>query len=190
MSATIDYLRFQDFETYLFEDVHRRFRQEGSLGAFDFFAIVIWKANRAKSKVAQRLLDRDPKGRERLEPIVRDLTKALHDAPDAKNRLQVLRKNWGLQLPMATAILSVLWPDEFTVYDVRVCGQLGRFGDLAGKVRFDGLWSGYCEYVQAVQEKAPAHLSLRKKDRFLWGKSVAEQLARDVRQAFGRTGSR
>jgi hypothetical protein len=59
----VDYLRFQDFESYLFEDVHRRFQEDGSIGAFDFFAIVIWKANRAKSKVAQRLLGRDaPRG--------------------------------------------------------------------------------------------------------------------------------
>jgi hypothetical protein len=185
----VDYLRFQDFESYLFEDVHRRFQEDGSIGAFDFFAIVIWKANRAKSKVAQRLLDRDAKGRKRLEPIVRDLTRSLHEAPDARSRLRILREDWGFQLPMASAVLSVLWPDEFTVYDARVCGQLGRFGDLAGKGRFDVLWDGYCQYLKAVEERGPAHLSLRQKDRFLWGKSVAEQLARDVGKAFKRPGA-
>ena len=43
----LDYLRYYDLERYLFEDVHRRFHEEGSIGAFDFFSIVIWKANRA-----------------------------------------------------------------------------------------------------------------------------------------------
>lgn len=54
--GTLDYLRYYDLEAYLFEDVRKRFQKEGVLSAFDFFSIVIWKANRAKSKVAHRLL--------------------------------------------------------------------------------------------------------------------------------------
>ena len=54
----LDYLRYYDLETYLFEDVRRRFHAERSLSAFDFFSIVIWKANRAKSKIAHRLLSK------------------------------------------------------------------------------------------------------------------------------------
>jgi len=45
-----DYLEYYDLERYLFENVHQRFHLEHSLGAFDFFSIVIWKANRAKSQ--------------------------------------------------------------------------------------------------------------------------------------------
>ena len=45
---TFDFLRYYDLETYLFDDVHDRFHRQGSLSAFNFFAIVVWKANRAK----------------------------------------------------------------------------------------------------------------------------------------------
>ena len=110
----LDYLRYYDRERYVFEDVHRRFHLEGSVAAFDFFSIVIWKANRAKSKIARRLLDRDPKRRTQLEPIVRDLTSDLARAGDARTRLRLLMETWGFLLPMATAILSVFWPDEFS----------------------------------------------------------------------------
>lgn len=51
---SLDYQRYYDLETFLFEDVYRRFRDNGSIGAFEFFSIVIWKANRAKSITAKR----------------------------------------------------------------------------------------------------------------------------------------
>ncbi len=87
------YLRYYDLESYLFEDVRQRFRAEHSLGAFDFFSIVIWKANRAKSKIARKLLDKDPEGRRDLEAISRTLTSSLYDAANHKERLRLLRKD-------------------------------------------------------------------------------------------------
>jgi hypothetical protein len=183
-----DYLRYYDLERYLFEDVHRRFHQEGSVGAFDFFSIVIWKANRAKSKTARRLLEKDPQRRGRLAPIVTELTSALYQAPDAQQRLAILLKQWGFLLPMATAILAVFWPDEFCVYDVRVCGQLGRFHTLGDKSDFEAVWEEYAEYLEAVRHAAPADLSLRDKDRYLWGQSVATQLDHDVEFGFRSPG--
>lgn len=135
----------------------------------------------------QKLLQNDPKGRTTLEPVVWDLTASLHKAGDARDRLHILMKGWGFYLPMASSILSVLWPDDFSVYDVRVCGQLRRFHKLGNKTDFDRIWSGYQEYLEAVRSAAPSGLSLRDADRFLWGKSAAEQLAQDVEQGFLRT---
>lgn len=180
----VDFLRYYDLESYLFEDVRRRFHEEGSVGAFDFFSIVIWKANRAKSKVAKRLLKQDPEGRTELDIIARDLTRCLHDASDSRERLRILMEDWGFCLPMATAILSVFWPDEFSVYDVRVCDQLGQFHSLANVTDFAVTWARYREYLAAVTTAAPANLNLRDHDRYLWGKSVAEQLRKDISRNF------
>ena len=62
-----DYLKYFDREQYLFDDVRSRFHDEHSLGAFDFFSIVIWKANRAKSKIARRILKKQLKATRDLE---------------------------------------------------------------------------------------------------------------------------
>jgi hypothetical protein len=62
----LDYVAIYDQETYLFETVHSRFHEQGFLSAFDFFCIIIWKANRAKSKIAKRLL---AKGHDSLETV-------------------------------------------------------------------------------------------------------------------------
>ncbi len=180
----VDGLRYYDLDAYLFEDVHSRFQKEGKLCAFDFFSIVIWKANRAKSKVAKRLLARCPQEGDDLDAIVRNLTKSLFDAHTHRERLRILFEDWGFYLPMASAVLAVLWPDFFTVYDYRVCEQLGRYHELANWSKFDEVWSGYQQYRDAVLAAAPNGLWLRDKDRYLWGMSSALQLENDIKTRF------
>jgi hypothetical protein len=171
-----DYRRFYHLESYLFSMVHDRFAREQSLSAFDFFCIVIWKANRAKSKVARRML----RNGENLEQVVRLLTRSIAEQDSDKERLGYLMSpKWGFRLPMATAILTVLYPDRFTVYDVRVCDTLGKFHNLSYTTG-DRLWERYEQFRQAVIDSTPPELSLRDKDRQLWGKSFAKQLERDI----------
>jgi hypothetical protein len=173
-----DYQRFYDLERYLFEDVRRKFQEEGSISAFDLLSIVIWKSNRAKTRIAKRLAARATD----LETAARELTRAVADAPGAEARLSVLMRGWGFKLPMASAILAVLYPDEFTVYDTRVCGELGNFHKLAN--RTTNVWTGYVAYRDAVIRATPPSLSLRERDRYLWGRSAVRQLERDVRSGF------
>ena len=179
----INYLKYFDREHYLFEDVHSRFHTEHSLGAFDFFSIVIWKANRAKSKIARRLLKKKRKGKRDLETSCRTLSQALYDASDHKERLRLLIKDWGFALPMASAILAVCWPEEFTVYDYRVRDQIKGFPKLTTG-NFERIWNHYEKYKAKVSKLAPTGLSLRDTDRYLYGKSNAEQLKRDIGRSF------
>jgi hypothetical protein len=90
----------------------------------------------------------------------------------------------GFYLPMASAILTVLYPNEFSIYDVRVCGELGAFSELGNITRFEKLWPRYSEFLQAVEKSAPPGLPLRDKDRYLWGKSFSNQLTNDIKQKF------
>ena len=103
----IDYRKFYDLENYLFEEVSRRFSEHGYLETFDFFCIIIWKANRSKSKIAKRLLS---KGHPDLNSAVIALTKSLAKAANDKTRMKILIEDWGFMLPMASAILTVLYP--------------------------------------------------------------------------------
>jgi len=189
MPLPLDYVKYYDLERYLFEDVHEHFQNDHFIGAFDFFSIVVWKANRAKSWIAQRLRKHaSSDARNDIDAIVRRLTASLYDEKDTHGRLQLLLNTWGFRLPTASAILTVLWPEEFTVYDVRVCDELKRhygdqlrsFHDLADLPNFDDIWQGYCEYRKAVDGAAPNGLSLRDKDRYLWARSAARQLEENI----------
>jgi len=93
-------------------------------------------------------------------------------------------KDWKFALPMASAILSVCWPEDFTVYDYRVRELLVGFPELKNLTDFEKIWDGYKEYKAKVSEIAPAELNLREKDRYLYGKSNALQLNEDIRLLF------
>jgi hypothetical protein len=176
---TDDYLRYYNLDAYVFEDVSRRFHSEGKLDAFDLFSIIIWKANRSKSKLAKRLAQKAGT----LEAATTQFTIALFKAESAEARLLLAMKDWGFYLPMASSILSVLWPEEFTVFDVRVCDELGDFHALRN-IKPERVWPEYCRYREAVARAGPGSLLLRDKDRFLWGRSAARQLVRDIARGF------
>jgi len=192
-SATVmDYRQFYDLESYLFETVGERFREQGFLCAFDFFCIVIWKAGRAKSKITQRIVSSDSLTEGSLEERVRYLTKTLSEKQTPKDRLRYLMNDLKFRLPMASAILTVLYPDKFTIYDERVCNQLSgkeRYLRLANKSDFEEVWKGYIDFKKAVEDAVPHVSGLRDKDRYLWGKSFWEQLSDDIENEFKITKS-
>jgi hypothetical protein len=177
-----EFARYYDLEGYLFREVSNSYKRSNQLSAFDFFCIIIWKANRSKSKVAKRLLAR---GHRDLQSAVDSLMTTIANANGNKERLSALVEGWGFGLPMASAILTVLYPDDFTVYDVRVCDVLGDFKDAQYKTRYEDLWGRYSAYVARVRESVPEVQGLRDKDRCLWGQSFATQLRRDIDRKFG-----
>jgi hypothetical protein len=179
-NMTTDYIKYYDLENYVLTDVRDNFDRDGHLIAFDFFCIVIWKANRAKTKIAQRLLKYNPD----IEQSVKGLTSKIFSASDDKQKLKVLIDDYKFRLPMSSAILSLLYPDNFTVYDVRVCDTLTNFKGLDSITNFEKLWLGYTDYIDSVKKYEPQNLSLRDKDRFLWGKSFYEQLNNDLINKF------
>jgi len=178
---TEDYLLYYDDERYLFETVRERFRSSGRLDAFDLFSIIIWKANRAKTKIARRLLKRY----QTLDAASESFTKALAAAQTPEARFVVALKDWEFYLPMASAILTVLWPEDFTVYDIRVCDELQALHKVGNSSKTEKVWAGYKEYCDAVRKKVPGEMSLRDKDRYLWAKSAADDLKQDIRTGFG-----
>ena len=179
---TEDYLRYYHLETYLFEDVREHFHRDGKLDAFDLFSIIIWKANRSKSTLARRLIRKSGS----LESAAKQFSRALSAAPTAATRLLVAMKDWGFYLPMASSILSVLWPKDFTVYDIRVCNELEDFHGLSNE-KPERVWAGYERYRQAVKNAVPEQPLLRDKDRVLWGRSAARQLHDDIGRGFAAT---
>jgi hypothetical protein len=171
-------------EDYLFSDVHEHFHSQGWLNAFDFFSIVIWKANRAKSLIARKLMKHNDGGTD-LDVIVYSLTNSIYTATESKGRMHILMGDWQFALPMASAILTVLYPEEFTVYDYKVCNLLRDFRTLSNYSSFsEGLWTGYISYCARVKADAPQKLSLRDKDRYFCGKYNAEKLEADIKNHF------
>lgn len=130
----------------------------------EFFCIVIWKANRAKTKIKKRLLKRG-----RVKRAIKELTNTLYNVVRNEDKLKILT-NAGFMLPMATAILTVLYPKDFSIYDVRVREQLSIPPIYSNKKYFS-------DFLPKIKDFARQHnLSLRDTDKYLWGKSFYEDL--------------
>jgi|SRR5665647_1371909 len=99
-----DYKKFYNREKYLFTVVHQKFQLDHFLSVFDFFCIVIWKANRAKSKVASRIRLKEPN----LEKAVFEITNSLFYATSDEERLRILMVNWKLRLPVNHSLRLLL----------------------------------------------------------------------------------
>ena len=154
---------FYFLEDYLFGEVHAAFHARGYLTPEEFFCIVIWKANRAKSKIKQKLARHGSD----LALVIENLTRQIHDATDDQARLRLLLDDWQFALPMASAILTVLYPDRFTVYDVRVRNEL-HMPDFSGRRnQVEAYFGDFLPKVEATGRGG----SLRDKDRFLFGQS-------------------
>ena len=172
---------YYNLERYLLKTVRSRFLKQGWIGAFDFFSIVIWKANRAKSKMANKICC--VSGKKDLEKICRKITKSLGEAKADKERMYILVSKWKFRLPMASAILTILYPKNFTVYDYRAAEQVGDDSKLNTKSNFEAIWTGYLKFKSFVVKKGKGK-TLRDKDRYLFGRSRMEDLKRDIKSGF------
>lgn len=172
----MDYRKFYDLEQYLFTEVGPGFREHGTLSPIDFYLILAWKSNRAKNITKNRLAAKRSGG---FEQACREISGELSSASSPEERLAVLMKEWNFQLPTATAILTILYPEYFTIYDVRVCRELGDFSNLINLKFSTKLWNKLQAYNRAVQAASPRGLLLRDCDKFLWGKSFYEQALMD-----------
>lgn len=179
----IDYSKYYDLESFLFNDVSSNFSKRGYLTAEEFFCIIIWKANRAKSKIAKKFENEN-----NIDEAIKKLTSSIYQSATKKDKLAVLMNDYSFYLPMASAILSVLYQDEFSVYDIRVCDMLEQRYKTKKyhKIKnwtFEKLWTGYEEYLQKTLELS-GKFSYREADKHLWGKSFYEQLEKDLSRNF------
>ena len=153
----IDYRKFSNLGRYLLEEVGPRFRSTGTIEPVDLFMIFIWKSNRAKTAVRNNLAKPAKGG---FSKATTQIASALSATKDRKDRLAIFMMcDWGLRLPMASAILTILYPEDFTVYDRRVCSMLRiKFKDTPFSEK---RWSEYEDYKRALCKKTPPGLSLR-----------------------------
>ncbi len=180
----MNYEKYYDLETFIFNEVKEAFHRNRKLTAEQFFCIIIWKAERVKSIIAKKIIERiEIDGVSGLEDKIGVITSEIYKADSYKGKLKVLLVEYEFRLPTASAILSVLYPDHFSVYDVRVCEILkGDFHKIADRT-FEKLWIGYVSYLEKVRNVS-LKATYREADKYLWGKSLYDQLISDLKNDF------
>jgi len=186
---TFDYRKYYFLEDYLSGEIRNNFIKNGYLLPEEFFCIIIWKANRRKTKIREKF----PKDRIELENIIKKITREVYNKHDKngqigneekRRKLEILLKEgskYGFRLSIASAILTILYPEDFTIYDYRVLGQLNAEKKEDEKVK-DFTYSKdvinkYFQFFVEIEKTRKKHnLTLRDADRYLFGKSFYEDL--------------
>jgi len=160
------YLKYYFLENYLFNDINKNFQKRGYLTPEEFFAIVIWKSNRAKTNIRR--------GIEKSKKTIRAIMFGVFRAKTPEQKLVILTSIPSIGIPMASAILTVCYPDDFTVADYRACATLKNFGEeIIGSPT--AKISTYFEYLEKCKRLARKYnFSLRDFDRILWAKDFYE----------------
>jgi thermostable 8-oxoguanine DNA glycosylase len=168
-----EYLRYYFLEDYLFKDVHAGFAANKTLTSEEFLAIIIWKANRQKTNVVAGVLA--------SEKSIGALMKQVAEPADVE-KVKLLIEIGGIGIPVASAILTVCYPETFTVIDYRSCASLAKILALEQKAlrkQFGGdpvaSPKAYLEYTKCCKAQADKNgLELREYDRILWGMDLYE----------------
>lgn len=163
----MNYRKYADLTNYLFTEVRESFDERGFLTSEEFFCIVIWKANRSKGRIKEKLLRKGELGK-----VVKELTSDIYQESDKKEKLRILIEQWELRLPMASAILAVLYPEDFIIYDYRGREVLSLKDFSERKNQVDLYFSEYLAKAKAMAEGT----TMRNKDNYLWGKSFYKSL--------------
>ena len=160
------YLKYYFLEDYLFNNVNNNFQKNGYLTPEEFFAIVIWKSNRAKTNIRR--------GIEKSRKTIRTITSEVFQAKTPEQKLNTLISIPSIGIPMASAILTVCYPSDFTIADYRACTALKDFGEeIAGNPT--AKISVYFEYLERCKKLARKYnFTLRNFDRILWAKDFYE----------------
>jgi hypothetical protein len=143
-------------ETRLLEQVGPAVARRGYYTKSDLLEVGRWKANRVVGYLG-RNSDED----------VEEISRIALAAP-ARLRHRVLCLLLGVQRPMASALLTVWDPLQYTVLDINAVSTLHRFGRL-GVGEVDAVT--YTEYVavcQGIVKESGQSVTLRDLDRALW----------------------
>ena len=172
----VDPIGYYSPETLIFPAIAQSFADDGTLDPIVLYLILDWKAPRARRRHRSRLA----RIAGSFENAVNEIAADVRAATAPEERLGALLTKWGFRLPTASAILTVLYPDMFTVYDVRVCNALRAFHKLGGITWSPKTWREYQRFIGAVRDAAPQGLSLRDCDRWLWGRDKQKVLLSEL----------
>jgi hypothetical protein len=183
-----DFTKYYDsnIEEYIFNVISKKFKD--GLDAIDFFIICNWKSNRILKLIYNGLKTKCVDDKINIDDYIKRLTRKLYEEADDNKRLGMLTDIEGIHLAMASAILTVLDKEKYTIYDFRACEHrdLKQFKKLKDKEKGKITWKDYKEYIDAVKkiQKEENIINLRETDKALWGISFMDDLKNNIKDGF------
>lgn len=184
-----EYIKYynSNIEEYIFNELSNKFKKDG-LSIEDFFVICSWKSTRPLKKILNGLIKKNKGNNQSIKDFVKKFTKELFQNKNHEERLKMLLEIDGIHLAMASAILTVLDKEKYTIYDFRVCEykKMKQYKKLQNKEKSKLTWKEYEQYINAIKEIQEEEniKSLRETDKSLWAKSFITNLRNNIKNEF------
>ncbi|MBI2140295.1 hypothetical protein HYU14_05195 [Candidatus Woesearchaeota archaeon] len=152
----LKYSKLYDIENLLFEEIGPIARKRGYLKYDEFIKICMWKTPRPK-----RLYQRN--GPKKVEMQ----TKLAFSNPNEVGKIRCLTELWGVYIPVASAILTVVFPEKYGIIDTKSINSLKELGictDIGKNSRKD--WLKYLNVIRKIAKRN--ELNVRIVDQFLF----------------------
>lgn len=153
-------------EDFLFENISKNFKENHYLTKEEFLAIVVWKRKPSAKKIVDSMNE--------TSISVDALTKSIFNASTPEEKLKILLSVKQIGIAIASAILTVCYPNDFTVVDYRALNSLKKL-DISCSKRPTEQIEDYLEYVNVCKkESGERGFLLRDFDRMLWAMDFYE----------------
>ena len=154
-----------------FESISKTLRKRGFLFKEEFISICEWKSLRPR-----------PRYTSNSEEEVKERTKiAIASYPNIEEQIQELTLLKGVGIPMASAILTVIFPEDYCVVDYHACKALAwlaakydiedypTISNILENLRNNFVLDTYTDYLRLIRKVAKEYnLSARKVEMALW----------------------
>ena len=135
------YVMLYSLEDYLFSVVGPQIKKRGYINFDDFYKIAMWKSARQKPNYLQN--------KNNIESISKDAF-LIKGELEKMDKLCSLK---GVGIPTASAILTIVYPENYAVIDVRCIEMLQELGYSIKKTITPNNWLIYLDIVRKIAKE-------------------------------------
>jgi thermostable 8-oxoguanine DNA glycosylase len=135
------YIEQYELEKQIFR-MGKEIKKRGWLEKTEFLTICLWKSRRPK-----RLYDLNS------DKEIISKTKLSFDEKDELKKIKILTELKGVQIPTASAILSVVNPEIYPIIDERCIQSLTDLGIINWKTITDNNWIEYLNIIRSLSKE-------------------------------------
>lgn len=134
------YIDLYDTEKYLFRVIGPSVKERGYLSFDDFYEICMWKSTRQKQRYIEN------------KNSIKKISERALAEKDEVRKIKIFRDELkGVGIPMASAILTVVFPEKYAIIDVRCLEILKeRFNSEIGKSISIKTWLKYLDIMRKL----------------------------------------
>lgn len=130
------YIELYGDENYLFKVVGPTVKERGYFMFSEFYKICMWKSARQKQRYLKN------------KDSVEQTSKEAFAEKDERRKMEILCKLNGVSVPMASALLTIVYPDKYAVIDIRCLEMLKKLDCNLGSYPSLSIWLEYLDTMR------------------------------------------